>query len=231
MLFEYNYKVNVKNIMPNKKMALFMAKKMLPEYIFDTSKLENNPLTFPEVQTLIDGITVGGHKISDVNQVLNIKQAWEYLLKEIKKDTFKVNKETFLEINRIIAIEDALESGVLRSGNVGIAGTTSYTAPKSEELNNIFDNELPVVLSVASDIEKALRLFLWGSLNQFFWDGNKRTSRLIASGILISSGYGVFNIPSKEILTFNTLMIDFYNTRKANDIMKFLNNTCVRYYE
>ena len=32
---------------------------MPPEYVSDTAQLENNPLTFPEVKTLIDGITVG----------------------------------------------------------------------------------------------------------------------------------------------------------------------------
>ncbi|CZR83213.1 hypothetical protein CDFC105_43918 [Clostridioides difficile] len=34
--------------------------------------LENNPFTFPEVQTLLDGITVGGHKLSDQNQILTV---------------------------------------------------------------------------------------------------------------------------------------------------------------
>jgi len=51
---------------------------MLPEYVFDTSKLENNPITFPEVQTLLDGVTIGGHKVSDVEQVLNIKKHVAY---------------------------------------------------------------------------------------------------------------------------------------------------------
>ena len=37
---------------------------MLPEYIFDTSQLEDNPLTFPEVKTLIDVITICGHKVT-----------------------------------------------------------------------------------------------------------------------------------------------------------------------
>ena len=52
-----------------------LAKKMLPEYIFDTAQMENNPITFPEVKTLMDGVTIGGHKISDVEQVISIKKA------------------------------------------------------------------------------------------------------------------------------------------------------------
>ena len=61
-----------------------LARKMLPEYVYDTSQLENNPITFPEVKTLIDGITIGGHKIEDVEQILNIKTAWNLLLTDIK---------------------------------------------------------------------------------------------------------------------------------------------------
>jgi hypothetical protein len=37
----------------------------LAEYVWDAAVLEGNPLTYPEVQTLLDGITVGGRKISD----------------------------------------------------------------------------------------------------------------------------------------------------------------------
>lgn len=39
--------------------------------MFETVKLEGNPFTFPEVQTLLDGITVGGRKLSDLQQVIN----------------------------------------------------------------------------------------------------------------------------------------------------------------
>lgn len=43
----------------------FRLHKMLPEFVWDASMLEGNPLTFPEVKTLLDGITVGEHRISD----------------------------------------------------------------------------------------------------------------------------------------------------------------------
>jgi len=39
-------------------------------------------MTYPEVRTLMDGITVGGHKLSDQDQILNLKKAWDLLLKK-----------------------------------------------------------------------------------------------------------------------------------------------------
>lgn len=74
---------------------------MLPEYIFDTAQLEHNPLTFPEVKTLIDGITVGGHKISDVEQVINIQKAWLLVFELLKKRNLsQIKKFSFLSILR-----------------------------------------------------------------------------------------------------------------------------------
>ncbi len=231
MLFKYTYKVPRPSIVPDKKLALFTAKKMLPEYVFDISQLENNPITFPEIQTLMDGITIGGHKISDVQQVLNIKDSWIMLLDHIKNGQFTVSKEMFLDINGLIAREEALEWGKFRTGKVGIAGTKVYKAPDWPELGRIFDDELEEILSSNNAVEQAIRLFLWGALNQFFWDGNKRTARLMASGVLINSGYGVFNISTKDILEFNMLMLGFYETRAADEIVRFLVDKCICFIE
>ncbi len=207
MLFDYDYKIQIPARVPNRKLALFQAKKMLPEYVFDTSQLENNPLTFPEVLTLMDGITIGGHKISDVQQVLNIKDSWHMLLDVVAKEEFLASKEMFHAVNNLIVREESLGWGKFRTGSVGIAGTEKYKAPDWQELERIFDTELPVVLGSFHPVEQAIRLFLWAAYNQFYWDGNKRTARLVASGISINSGYGVFNIRAKDILEFNTLMV------------------------
>lgn len=232
MLFDYTYKAAIPQcVMPDAKLALFSAKRMLPEYVFDTSQLENNPITFPEVQTLLDGITIGGHKISDVEQVLNIKDAWHLILEVVKTNTFIVSKDMFHSINSIIARGEALEWGKFRTGRVGIAGTKTYTAPLYSELDNIFDRELPIILAHKNEVEQAIHLFLWAALNQFYWDGNKRTARLMANGILIKAGYGVLNISAKNILEFNTLMVDFYETRQADSMLAFLAEKCVRYIE
>ena len=231
MLFTYDYQIKNAVKFCDRKKAIMMAYKMLPEYVFDTSQLENNPLTFPEVKTLLDGITIGGHKISDVEQVLNIKNAWMTLLDLIQADRFFPSIRIFNQINEIIAKNEAIYSGKFRNGSVSIAGTQKYKAPKYDELDSIFSNEIHVILDKFPPVEQAIRLFLWGSLNQFYWDGNKRTARIIANGILINKGIGIFNISSRDILEFNTLMTDFYDAQKANDICKFLAEKCITYLE
>ena len=231
MTFEYDFKIEIPNRERNKRKAFFKAKKMLPEYVFDTSKLENNPMTFPEVKTLIDGITVGGHKVSDMQQVLNIKDTWVMLLDSLQNNKFEVSKKMTDKVNGFIARQEALEWGKFRTGRVGISGTSLYQAPDFRELDNIFDTEIDYILGNFDPIEQAIRLFLWGALNQFYWDGNKRTFRIMANGILLNSGVGIFNIKTKDIPQFNALRVEFYETKTANNIVKFLIENCIDYID
>ena len=43
-------------LQPDKRRAVFLAEKMRVDFVFHTAALEGNPITFPEVQTLLDGI-------------------------------------------------------------------------------------------------------------------------------------------------------------------------------
>lgn len=51
------------------KWALVYFQRQLPEFVWDAAALEGNPYTFPEVKTLVEGTTVGGHKLSDEAEV------------------------------------------------------------------------------------------------------------------------------------------------------------------
>lgn len=51
--------------------AIFRYKQMLAQFVFDASSLEGNPFTFPEVKTLLDGVTVGGHKLTAIKVAVN----------------------------------------------------------------------------------------------------------------------------------------------------------------
>ncbi|MBD5638044.1 hypothetical protein HYI18_05490 [Clostridium botulinum] len=50
---------------------------------------------------------------------------------------------------------------------------------------------------------------------------------MLANDVLLSSGQGTLNIKTKDKLEFNTLMIQFYNTQKAESVCDFLYNKCL----
>jgi Fic family protein len=230
MLFNRNKSYTDINPTLDIKKLIMLVKKLLPDVVFNMASLEGNPFTYPEVQTLLEGITIGGHKLSDEQQILNIRNGWNYLFDLVIKKDIEIDVSKFNELNDIVAKDEALFSGKFRDGQVRIAGT-DFMPPKAEELDSVFKQELPEIIKrCKSKIDLAFEIFLWGALNQFYYDGNKRTSRLIANLILISNGQGMFNIKVKDRLEFNTLMVQFYNTREADEIFQFLYDKCLERY-
>lgn len=70
--------------------------------------------------------------------------------------------------------------------------------------------------------EKALNAFAWGARGQLFWDGNKRTSLLVANKILLATGAGMLTISEQNMEQFNTLLVDYYNTGNVDALKAFL---------
>jgi hypothetical protein len=89
----------------------FRFHRMLLEFVWDASVLEGNPFTFTEVKTLLDGVAVGGRKISDQAQVLNLAESSKHLLALVKAGKFSLDKATFTELHGLVARNEALEWG------------------------------------------------------------------------------------------------------------------------
>lgn len=213
----------------------FRFHRMLPEFVWDASMLEGNPFTFPEVKTLLDGVTVGGRKISDQEQVLNLAESSKHLLALVKTGKFSLDKTTFTEIHGLVARKEALEWGHFRgegdeksyTPDVGLGAHGRYTplatVAGAPELNRVFASGLKAFESeVQQPFEKAAAFFLFGALQQFFFDGNKRTSRFMMNGILMSAGIDAISIPAAKAKEFNENMVRFYLTKDATEMMAFL---------
>ncbi len=211
------------DIKPNRQKALFFAKRQLAELVYDAVNLEGIHYTLPEVQTLLDGITIGGHKISDERITLNQAAAWQFLFTAIEDDRFNLTKEFVCHIHSIAAKEEALTSGEFRTGQVTIAGT-SYLPPLAATLDatwstTIFDY---TTLKSTALYEKAIGLFLDMARIQFFYDVNKRMGRFMMNGILLSQGYPAINLPAKRQQEFNTLMLAFYQSNDKTAMTTFM---------
>ena len=102
---------------PNQKRAIWRAKKVFAEIIHDVTALEGNPFTVPEIQTLLDGITVGGRKVSDSEQVLNQKDSFLHLFNSVESGHFSLCPKIACDLQRIAARGEALKEGVFRDGN------------------------------------------------------------------------------------------------------------------
>ena len=215
--------------------AAFRMHRMLPEYVWDAGVLEGNPFTFPEVKTLLEGVTVGGRKLSDQEQIANLAEGSKRLLSLVKAGQFALDKATFCELHGIVARNEALEWGHFRgegketrfTPDVSLGEGKRYTPPATEpgapRLNRIFSDGLRVLEeSVPNPLERGIAFFLFGALQQFFFDGNKRTSRFMMNGLLMSQGIDAISIPAARAQEFNTKMVEFYVTRDGTGMMAFV---------
>ena len=191
-----------------------LAKRELPALVCDAVNLEGIHYTLPEVQTLLDGVTVGGHKLSDQTITLNQASAWHFLFGAVANDVFNLSKDFACQLHSFAAEEEALEWGQFRSGKVTIAGT-DYLPPTADKLDQSWQEITQQAEKTADVFDRAIMVFLQMARIQFFYDVNKRMGRFMMNGILLSHGLPAINLPAKRQQEFNELMLDFYT---ANDM-------------
>ncbi len=215
MTFENRY-----NLTPEQN--IFLAKKKWDENVYCGMKMENRNITFPQTKTILNGVNVPNVQLDDIQAVLNMRDAWRYVLASM--DT-PVDLDYMCKLNDYIARNEALEWGKLRTGRVGISGT-DYQPPIP-----VYDNaaqELKAILdSDSSATDKALTAFAWGARSQLFWDGNKRTSLVLANRILIEAGAGMLTINDRNMEQFNELLVAYYNTGDSEKLKQFLYETAI----
>ena len=204
--------------------SLFLAKKKWDENVYCGMKMENRAVTFPQTLTILNGVNVPNVQLDDIQAILNMRDAWKFLLNTVKEP---VTFEYWCKLNEYIARNEALEWGKLRTGSVGISGT-DYESPVPNKEKTV--EELKSILSApdVSSTDKALEAFTWGARGQFFWDGNKRTSLMLANKILVSSGSGIMTITDKYMEQFNTLLLNYYNTGESEELKQFLYENAIQ---
>lgn len=209
------------NIKPNQAKAMMLAKRQLAEFVCDAVNLEGINFTLPEIQTLLDGVTVGGHKVTDQQIALNQADTWRTLFKLIENNQFEITVEQVCALHQVAAKDEALEWGKFRSGGVTIAGT-DYMPPRADLLPEFFAGMVDDVSGISDIYDKAIHFFLTMARCQFFYDVNKRMGRFIMNGFLLQHGYPAINLPAKRQLEFNQLMLAFYDTGEQKQMNAFL---------
>ena len=80
--------------------SIFLAKKKWDENIYCGMKMENRNVTFPETQTILNGVNVGRVSLDDVQSILNMRDAWKYIIKNIDEP---LDLSFLCELNGLIA--------------------------------------------------------------------------------------------------------------------------------
>lgn len=208
----------------------------LPELIWNTAALEGNNFTLPEVKTLLEGVTVGGRKLEDAQQIIALSEAYDLLDRMVGDGQFSLTKDVSDQLHGLVARHEAIESGSFRGeGSVQGGGTVRLasggTVPGTEHgeggaLSRKHFADLVEYLSTVSDARRrALIYFASATRRQFYVDGNKRTARLMMVGELMSNSYDLVSVPYSRKLEFNNALDVLFDQDDATELLRFL-STC-----
>lgn len=200
---------------------IFLAKRNLVDNVYANARLEGINITFPQTKTIVEGVNVPSLKLDEIQCVLNLRDAWKYVIDNIEEN---FNLDFVCKINEYVSRNESLEWGKLRSGRVEITGT-EYIPPIPDREET--QKEIDEILKIENETQRAITYMLYGMRKQLFWDGNKRTSTIAANKIMIASGAGIIKVPDNKLEEFNTLLTEFYNTNEMEKISKFIYENCI----
>ena len=215
------------DLSPRVLLNLDFARVNMKASIYDQAVLEGVATTFPQTEDIIENGKVSGMTASDVQKVLNLKHAWEFIM---DKDVISCPTDYYVlcHIARLVNEGFYLDGGRIRGVPVTIGGTT-YIPPLPIE--QIVREELDGILRGSGDeIETAIRLCLYCMKAQIFNDGNKRAAVIVANHYMISHGQGLLVIPESVVPEFKRLLVAYYEDRDNGEITAFLREKCWRQF-
>lgn len=224
----------IKRVEPGRSRYRFISH--LPDLIWNAAALEGNLFTLPEVKTLLEGVTVGGKRLFDEEQILALSAAYNRLDELIRYETFCLSKKVSDELHSLLALHEASEAGHFRGegtvqggGTVSLAGGGSVAGTDHGKggrlLTEHFDRLIEYLQTIQDPRRRSLIYFVAATRRQFYFDGNKRTARLMMTGELMSHGYDIVSVPYSRSLEYNNALDILFKNNDASEFLRFL-GTC-----
>mgnify|MGYP002512284092 CR=1 FL=1 len=191
--------------------------------IYDQAVLEGVATSFPQTEEIIENGIVNGVSATDVQKILNLKHAWEFILDQdvLQSET---NYYMLCHIAKIVNEGFFYDGGRIRGVPVTI-GSSSYIPPLPVE-SVVKERITEIVGQEKTAIDVAIELCLYCMKTQVFLDGNKRASVIFANHYLIAHGMGVLVIPEKEVPKFKKFLVAFYKGENTAVIYSFMKERC-----
>lgn len=193
--------------------------------IYEQAVLEGVATSFPQTEDIIENGKVHGVSATDVQKILNLKHAWEFIL---DRDVIQSESNYYMLCHIAKLVNEGFfhDGGRIRGISVTIGGS-SYIPPLPIE--SVVKEKVEEIRMQNKDaVDIAIELCLYCMKTQVFTDGNKRASVIFANHFLIAHGGGLLVIPEKEVLAFKKLLVAFYEGESMETIREFMRKQCLR---
>jgi Fic family protein len=198
--------------------------KLIIEWTYNSNAIEGNTLTLLETKVVLEnGITVKGKPLKDHLEIINHKEAIEYIEDLVSKNV-KLSEYDIRSVHYLILKEiDTTNAGKYRNENVFISGAKHVP---------------PVYINVPYEMQKLIdqyqawqgfhpvvrACFLHGEFVKIhpFIDGNGRTARLLLNFELIQSGYPPVVIKTENRADYYDALDKAHTTNDYTDFIKII---------
>ena len=207
---------------------LDFARANMKANIYDQAVLEGVATSFPQTEDIIDNGTVNGMTANDIQKILNLKHAWEFIL---DSDVIQAQTDYYLlcHIAKLVNEGFFTDGGRIRGVPVTIGGS-SYKPPIPIE--SIVKEKITEILEAGTnEIDTAINLCMYSMKTQIFIDGNKRASVIFANHYLIAHGQGFLVIPEKHVPEFKKKLVAYYEGEDIEIISEFLKKYCWKNFQ
>ena len=202
---------------------LEFARANMKANIYDQAVLEGVATSFPQTEDIIDNGTVNGMTANDIQKILNLKHAWEFIL---DPDVIQAESDYYLmcHIAKLVNEGFFTDGGRIRGVPVTIGGS-SYKPPLPIE-SEVKETIKEILESSKDEIDTAIDLCMYCMKTQIFIDGNKRASVIFANHYLIAHGKGLLVIPEEHVPEFKKMLVAYYEGEDIEVIRNFLKEHC-----
>ncbi|MDY0241297.1 MAG: Fic family protein [Rhodospirillaceae bacterium] len=208
----------------SQNMTRQLRDKLIIEWTYNSNAIEGNTLTLSETKVVLEnGITIKGKPLKDHLEIINHKEAIEYIEdlvgKNVKLSEYDIRSVHYLILKEI----DSTNAGKYRNENVFIGGAKHVP---------------PVYMNVPYEMQKLIdkyqgwqglhpvvrACFLHGEFVKIhpFVDGNGRTARLLLNFELIQSGYPPVVIKTENRADYYDALDKAHRTNDYTDFIKII---------
>lgn len=201
---------------------VFVAKRNIVDYIWKSARLEGLGVTYPDTESIFNGMGANGISVNEIIAVNNLKRAWQFVLENLD---YPMDYPFVCKVNQIVGGDNlVINAGFIRKIPVSIGGTTwKPDIPIESQIKE----EMARIMEIENETERGISLMLYLMRKQMFLDGNKRTSMLAANQVMISNGKGIISIPIEYQRDFTGLLVKYYETGEMLKIKDFVYDNCI----
>lgn len=203
-----------------------MVEEMGIDFIHSSAQIEGNTYDRFDTLTLLKlGQTAGNKKFSDAQVILNIREAYNDMLKLNKDINIDLIKDVHFTMSNNLLPES--QRGSVRKGGVRIGGSSYRPISDSNRLNA----ELNYIVSKYKDIKCPYSAAIYLHLNicylQYFEDYNKRTARQLQNTSLTLDTKLPLLFSEANSLNYIKSVLKYYETGDSSSYIKWFVDTYI----